>query len=247
MRRTVLFVDLDHTVLRGPLATAVVPFAVREMAEATERPPGTVHELLRAESRERRADPVCPLIRALDWGDIVRTVAARLRVRLSVDPDELARTCAGPPHSRVLGDAGNVLDRLAGPDRFLVAATRGLRKYQIPVLRRLGLLERFDAVLTPEDSGALKNRRAFYGRWPTRARLRVHAGDSYADDVAAPLRFGHRAVWRPRNPKPALDAADPFERASRVPLPEPGSRPDAVVHRLGELPRVVERLEGIGD
>jgi FMN phosphatase YigB (HAD superfamily) len=242
-RRSVLFIDLDHTLLRGPLSTVVVPAAIREMAAAADRPADDIHDLLRAESRNRRADPDFPLIRRLDWGDIIRTVARRLSVRLAVDPDDLARESSAPPHSIVLDDAEASLNQLSRPDRFLVAATRGLRKYQLPVLEGLELAEWFDAVLTPEDSGVLKTDRAFYGDWPDRAEISVHVGDSYRDDVAAPLGFGHRAVWRPRHLDVRLAKLDPFARAATVPLPEPGPRPNAVIHHLEELPAVVDHLE----
>ena len=242
-RRTVLFIDLDHTILRGPLSNVVVPTAIREMAVGTGRPAEEIHDFLRHESRSRRADPDFPLIRALDWSDIIRTVARRLAVSLSVDPDDLARKSSGPPHSMILDDAGAVLKQLSRPDRFLVAATRGLRKYQLPLLDGLGLRKRFHAVLTPEESGVLKTDRAFYGDWPERAGISIHVGDSYPDDVAAPIRFGHRAIWRPRNPNVGQTALDPFVRAASFSLPESGPRPDAVIHHLKELPAVVERLE----
>lgn len=245
-RRSVLFLDLDHTLLRGPLSTVVVPTAVRDMAQAARRAPAEVHDLLRAESRNRRADPDFPLFRALDWGDIIRTVAARLSVSLATDPDDLARECAGPPHSRLLDDAGTALGRLSRPDRFLVAATRGLRKYQLPLLARFKLWDRFDAVLTPEDSGVLKTDRAFYGDWPNRADISIHVGDSYSDDVAAPIRFGHRAIWRPRPPIGGRAGLDPFARAAAISLSESELRPDAVIHHLSELPAAVDRLEEMG-
>ncbi|MFP4033560.1 MAG: HAD family hydrolase [Desulfococcaceae bacterium] len=242
-RRSVLFIDLDHTLLRGPLSTVVAPAAIREMAAATGRPAEEIHDLLRRESRNRRADPGFPLIRALDWGDIIRTVARRLSVPLAADPDDLAGESSAPPHSVALDDAGAVLAQISSPDRFLVAATRGLRKYQLPVLAGLKLDQWFDAVLTPEDSGVLKTDRAFYGDWPDRAEISVHVGDSYRDDVAAPLGFGHRAVWRPRHPEARLAKLDAFARAAAVSPPESGPRPDAVIHHLKELPAVVERLE----
>lgn len=242
-RRSVLFIDLDHTILRGPLSTVVVPAAIREMVAATGRPAEEIHDLLRRESRNRRADPGFPLVRALDWGDIIRTVAGRLSVILAVDPDDLARESSAPPHSVALDGAGAVLAQLSRPDRFLVAATRGLRKYQLPVLAGLKLDRWFNAILTPGDSGVLKTDRAFFGSWPDRAEISVHVGDSYRDDVAAPIRFGHRAVWRPRKPEVHLAELDPFARAALVSLPEPGPRPDAVIHRLDELPFILEKLE----
>lgn len=245
-RRSVLFLDLDHTLLRGPLSTVVVPAAIREMAAATGRPAEEIHDLLRHESRNRRADPGFPLVRALDWGDIIRTVAGGLSVSLAIDPDDLAGESSAPTHSVALDGASAVLGQLSGPNRFLVAATRGLRKYQLPVLEGLELAEWFDAVLTPEDSGVLKTDRVFYGDWPNRADISIHVGDSYSDDVAAPIRFGHRAIWRPRPPIGGRAGLDPFARAAAIPLSESELRPDAVIHHLSELPAAVDRLEEMG-
>ena len=243
--RTVLFVDLDGTIIRGPFEGAVFPVLVGELAGATGLPPGELRQLVLQEYLGRQCDPHVPPVRAVDWDDIFATVAGRLGVRLQTSALEIVRSCAGPPHAAILEGADAVLGQLSSAHRALVVATRGLARYQRPVLDALGLTPLFADILTPDTHQALKRSLAFYGPWPRLTALQISVGDQYEDDVLAPRSFGFRAVWKPEGAHPALGELAPCARPAAYPYaPDQPLRPDAIILSLAELPAVVERLEG---
>lgn len=180
----------------------------------------------------------------MDWDDILATVAGQLGVRLDASPLEIVRGHAGPPHAAVLDEADVVLRRLAAPGRALVVASKGLARYQIPVLRALGLEGFFHDILTPESTGALKRDAAFFAPWLARARLAVMVGDHYEDDVVAPYRFGLRTVWKLNTAEDALRGVGPLARPHVHRYAQGQTvRPDAIILSLHELPEVIDRLD----
>ena len=88
----------------------------------------------------------------------------------------LFRTHAGPPDTVLHPGVLETLQALVAPERALVLATKGLRKYQHPILEALGILPYFNAILTPDSHHALKRNRAFYGDWPQQATLTILVG-----------------------------------------------------------------------
>jgi putative hydrolase of the HAD superfamily len=240
----VVFIDLDATILRGPFEPAVFPVVFGELARKTGLELQEIRRLAVQENLNRQHDPDCPAIRAMDWDDIFETVASRLGVRLEAHAVEIANAHAGPPDAAILDRADDVLKQMARPHRALVAATKGLAKYQHPVLDALGLTPLFTDILTPDVNRALKNRLAFYGDWPRVARLKISMGDHYEDDVVPPCQFGFKTVWK-RNPSNNdVNRRDPFGRPASFNYAQDQTvRPDAIIVSLSELPHVVEELE----
>jgi putative hydrolase of the HAD superfamily len=253
----VVFVDLDGTIMRGPFESAVFPAVLGELARKTSLDVSELRRLASLENLERQRDSKEFAARAMDWDDILSTVAERLGVTLETRALEIARSHAGPPDSAILDHADQVLKQLASLQRAIVVATKGLRKYQLPVLDALGLTPLFTEILTPDVNNALKNDLAFYGRWPASTRLQISVGDHYEDDVVAPKRFGFKVVWKIGTPdeetmeqlarvrsSEQLHKLDPFERPTSFEYAEHQTvRPDAIIFSLRELPEVVERLE----
>ena len=240
----VVLIDLDATILRGPFESAVFPVVLAELAVKSGLDMKEARRRVFQEYLDRQEAPGIPATLAVDWDDILDTVAARLGVRLEAKAVEIANSHAGPPYSAVLDDAGQVLQSLANPQRAIVVATRGLRKYQLPVLDALGLTPLFTDILTPDVHHALKQDVAFYGHWPRSTRLQISVGDHYEDDVAAPSRFGFKTVWKLNAPDGDLSQADPFDRPIRFNYSShQTTRPDAIILSLHELPQVVGELE----
>jgi FMN phosphatase YigB (HAD superfamily) len=183
----------------------------------------------------------------MDWDDIFLTLAAHLGAKLTVNAQELVQAHPGPPYSALHPEAYAALSQLAvaKPGRALILATKGLRKYQLPVLEALGILPFFDDVLTPDATQALKNSLAFYGRWPQHSAVQIMVGDTYAEDVLPAHSFGFKTVWRIHPAAGEPLAAYPFARPyARGGLPAGQVvRPDAVIQALSELPAVIDRLE----
>jgi len=243
--QSVVFIDLDATIIRGPFESAVFPVLFVELAQKSGLAVKEIRRWVIQENLDRQQDANCPAIRAMDWDDIFDTVAARLGVKLEAKAVDIASSHAGPPYAVVLDHADQVLNQLASPHRAIVAATKGLRKYQLPVLDALGLTPLFTDILTPDVSNALKRDPAFYGQWPASTRLQISVGDHYEDDVAPPRRFGFKVVWKVDPPDEGWGKLEqPFTRpANWGYLAGQTVRPDAIVFGLHELPQVVARLE----
>lgn len=242
---SVLFIDLDGTIMVNPFERAVWPVVIGEIAHRSGLFYDTVYQMIGDENQARQADESCSPVKAMDWDDITETVAHRLGVRLESRVVDLVQEYAAS-QSSVLDDAPRILRELARPDRALVVATKGLAKYQRPVLDALGLTPLFTDILTPDTHHGLKKHRRFFGDWPSRARLTIMVGDLYDDDVLYPGGHGFRTVWKPgcaAIPEP-LQRLDPFTRAREYPYPPEQSRPaDAILLTLHELPAVVQQLE----
>lgn len=237
-----VFFDLDHTLISGPFGVGVWPAVLGELAEKTGLDRQEIYRLLLAENEARQLDRAIPAVVAMDWDDITQSVARRLGVTLAASVCELA--IAHAAQSTMLDDGRAVLRQLTAPHRALVVATKGLAKYQRPVLDALGLTPLFDAVLTPDSYGALKKDRAFWGEWPGRVRLGIMVGDRHDDDVAGPAAVGFKTIWKVDDLPDRLQAKDPFSRALLYPYaPDQTPPADAIITTLQDVPDVVRRLE----
>jgi len=240
----VLFVDLDATIIRGPFESAVFPVVFGELAQKTGLAQADIRRQVMVENLARLRDPAVPAARAMDWDDIFEAVARRLGVGLEASGVAIAAAHAGPPYTAILDHADQILRQLVRPGRAIVIATKGLRKYQLPVLDALGLTPLCTGILTPDLQGALKGDPAFYDPWPRITRVQISFGDLYDDDVLGPKRLGFKAIWKLNAPNGALQQAGPLDRPAGFPYAaDQPVRPDAIVFSLSELPDVVEALE----
>lgn len=246
-QQSVIFIDMDRTLLEGPFISVVFPWVIGEISKKTGQDFAALLRQVRQENLNRLSDPAVNPVRAMDWDDIFAAAAGELGIHLQASAVELVRTHPGPPFTTLNPGVHEALRQLSNthPGRSLVLATKGLRKYQVPVLEACGLLPYFDDILTPDTSQALKQSRAFYGEWPGRTQLQVMVGDLYEDDVLPAHQFGFKTVlcsWEndttPIHPDPFARAQDHLEILRDRPI-----RPDAVIVSLLELPQVIDRME----
>ena len=249
-KQSVIFVDLDYTLFNGPFEYAV-ELACAELAGKSTEKIDTVRHMVKEENLDRMNDPDISAILAMDWDDVLQTVSERLKVQLETNVEEFVRSHCRVPYLQLLDDSVyQVLEQLSTPNRAIVVATNGLKKYQIPPLDALGLTPLFDGILTPDTHGVLKSERAFYGSWPESAHLQVMVGDDYEYDVLAPYELGFAAVWKPRIQDnrnwsdDSIQNAGPFLR-SLIFNHQNGQHvyPDAIIFGLSELPEVITQLE----
>lgn len=240
--KSAVFFDLDHTLISGPFGIGVWPAVLDELTQKTGLSRDEVYRIVLDENEARQLDESLSPVVAMDWDDITVKVAQRLGVTLEAKVCKLAAAHAA--QSTVLDNGRDVLRDLTAPHRSLVVATKGLAKYQQPVLDALGLTPLFADILTPDKHGGLKKHRAFWGDWPERTRLGIMVGDRYDDDVEAPGGFGFKTVWKVDELPPRLQPKDPFARALLYPYaPEQHTPADAIITTLAEVPEVVRRLE----
>jgi FMN phosphatase YigB (HAD superfamily) len=240
--QSAVFFDLDHTLISGPFGIGVWPALLDELTQKTSLSRDEIYRRMLDENETRQLDSSLSPVVAMDWDDMAAVVARRLGVSLEANVCALAAAHAA--QSTVLDNGCDVLRELAAPHRALVVATKGLAKYQQPVLDALGLTPLFNDILTPDKHGGLKKDRAFWGDWPERARLCIMVGDRYDDDIEAPGGFGFKTVWKVDELPARLQGKDPFARALLYPYaPEQTTPADAVITRLDELPDIVRRLE----
>lgn len=244
---TVIFFDLDGTLIDGPFKPVVLPAILGELA-ASGLEPTELRRLLAEENRRRQADPTCAATMAMDWDNILQALGKQLGIPVKTNAEALIREHAGPPYATLHPDALEALCSLTKPKRALVLATKGLHKYQQPILDALGLTPYLTAILTPDTHQALKHDRAFYGDWPDRAALTIMVGDYYTDDVLPARAFGFQPVWKIALLPEELRELDPQTRAMTYRYTaEQTARPAVIIQSLAELPEVIQNLEMINN
>lgn len=260
--KTVIFFDLDGTLMVNPFNRQIFPEVFAGLAAQTGRPADQWAAEVFGENARRMADPDPANFPAtMDWDDIIATVAARHGATFQRGSlPALAEKYATPPYINTLDDAVSALRTLREPGhRWLVVASMGLSKYQNPVMKALGLYDCFDDFLMPDLNGYLKTDPRFYGRYTGNGRQLqlIHVGDNYVHDVRIPAEIGAHPVLRLPVRDVEFAALDPFERPPLI--SEYGAMiqfypsnpryadmlPDAVVVSIQELPSVVARLEAL--
>lgn len=248
--QTIIFFDIDSTLVENQFGREALDVLIREIADATGRDIRHLgHELWRENKRRQDEDPDHPL--TMDWDDILETIAARYDVTLSQRGIDLWRAYADPEKVIINDDAPSVLETLKAQGHRLIIATKGLSKYQIPVLEVTKLLPYFEDILAPDVTGYLKTTPEYFHKYaPDESTLFIQVGDHYVDDVICPKRNGFYSILRA--PIEALRHYDAFERpyhlagnTEAIPtFPEMGSgiRPDAIVMSLQEVPDLVRRI-----
>src|SRR5438105_2587111 len=126
---TILFIDLDGTVMTNPFWTVVFPTLSDELSQKTGKNPDTIIKELIDENKRRLEQSVGSY--AMDWDDIAATVANNCGVKLVSSVIDLVRQHSGPPYTSILDDAALVLKSLAQQKpRKVIATSMGLSKYQ---------------------------------------------------------------------------------------------------------------------
>lgn len=260
-RRLAIGFDLDGVLMRNPFETCVIPRFQQLMAAAPALA-GTEPEAARVEARRRmgvewrRRMSVGDEVGAYDWDGIYRTVATELgaghEIVAQIDVAAWVRECCVVDvHIAALPGARAMLQRLSDAGARLVVVSNGFAIYQRPVLDALGLLDFFDAVVTPEAAGAAKPSPSIFR---AAGPLDYFVGDTLEHDVLGAGLAGIPVVWVKPDLPASLAGLEPRARASHPDLPglieatltaSPHSafqaadttncRPYAVVEHLGEL------------
>ncbi|MFF4779171.1 HAD family hydrolase [Microtetraspora fusca] len=225
MIRAVLF-DLDETLFdhRGAVTHAAVAWtralspghrpltdlpALWLELERRHLPAWHAGECSFAEQRRRRLRDFCRLMRLPLPTDLDAAYADFLRHY------EAAWTA--------FPDAADTVDTLTGRGLTLGILTNGVPVQQEAKLRRIGLMDRLDPVLTPDALGAFKPAPECYLAAAAKLGLRPQeillVGDDRELDAIGPSRVGMRGVWLDRHDTGHTDPHRPPRITSLRELP----------------------------
>jgi FMN phosphatase YigB (HAD superfamily) len=248
--QTILFFDLDATLIENHFSRKAIGPLLEEIAELSHVSVEHLAQEMNVENKHRQKNDPDNVL-TMDWEDIIATIAAKYGFSLSDSVDRRWQLMVNTVDIEILDDAPTMLKLLQNTQRKLVLATKGLSKYQNPILDVTGLGQFFDDMLTPDITGYLKTSAQYFDKYRQQEALFIQVGDHFYDDVICARRNGFHSIMRV--PIDSLSVYDPFDRPQQLDdfldeiptYPVEGSeiRPDAVVVSLQEVPDVVRRIE----
>jgi FMN phosphatase YigB (HAD superfamily) len=244
MKRTLLFFDLDDTILKNPMVDAVFPAIFKQFRSYH---PELTDEILWKEINSILLPRYhARKIEAFDWDDLIQRVAKKYGIPFDTPIEKMIEENAHVPYIKIFDHVHETLEALKKDNRFVLAiGTNGHWRYQKPSVKALGLLEYFDYVCTPDRTGYLKGSQGFYASALNGSQLQITIGDQYDADVEEPLLLGFHSIWRPAElpAKTSLEQT-PFQRAQLMDIPAPYTRrPDAVITGFSELLPVIDEID----
>ena len=219
------FVDLDYTVFVNPFWPGVFPHFARHVAARSLSQPSeqaVIDDLM----TRSKALSVAGDVGANDWDTLMRASAGAFGASWSQPVAGLVERYRDL--AVAVPGAREMLAALRAAGWSCVAASAGYRRFQLPTLAHLGLLQCFDGLRFADDAGMLKRRRPFYGAIGPDVTHVACIGDSYVDDCLYPVHFGFATVW--------------FTGARRSSPLRCGSAPHA---RVEDLASVIGVLDGV--
>lgn len=266
--------DLDGVLQRNPFymgsPQGVFGHIRRELAKYVTDPDPEQAVLDRIVREHRRRMETGQMAPAHDWDEMVALVAREVGYPGQIDVSALVEQyCQVPGLVWAYEGAHECLDQLRAQGHTLVSVTNGFRSYQAPVLRTIGLLDRFETLITPDAVGAGKPEVAIFRAAEAYGSPCIHVGDVLPHDIAGAKRAGWMGIYivQPNAPgytelPPELAALKPWERPAagmdwlenrlerdrrwhgHPPAELSECTPDAVVHHLLEIPETVAHLLG---
>ncbi len=214
--------DLDGVLMPSPLRQTVFAQLSKVLGEFWAYKQGISLEEAQAQlvdmvwgQRSRRI-AAGDLVGAYDWDAIISSVARSLGYgqgfSIAQMAEERCRDAQGlPGYPEVPG----VLGRLSEMGVYMVVITNGYARYQMPVLRALGLVPYFRRIVTSDLVGHAKPEREIFEYAFNDVALdrRYHVGDTLSQDVAGANAAGVRSIWLNRGLPASFRARAPSQRS----------------------------------
>lgn len=229
--RIVYIFDMDGVLVNGPFKRGVFPEVCKVLrpyviASYDDGEEDITKRIMNAiQSRVRSL--VCEgyAMAAYDWDAVLNWVAQKFGYPDSLDITRMVeKYCTMPGYVSLCDkDVPEVLDILRSKGGRLVILTNGFLRYQRPVLESLGLLSKFDIIVTPTEIGTVKpDPEAFEGVLRLTQTMETDAtdlygvvvGDSLSQDIWGANKAGLISVWKVDTLPTPWRMLDPKERAS---------------------------------
>lgn len=270
----VISFDLDGVLERNPLHSnrpdGVFGHITRQLAPHVPQPhpdPAIAAMRLILEEHHTRLHQG-RMVAAHDWDDIVRTIAASLGYPGTFDVAALiTEYCERPGLISLYPGARECLEATAAQGHTLVSITNGLRAYQEPVMRKLGIFDLFRTVITPDAVGTAKPFAPIFRAAEAHGSPCIHVGDTLPHDIAGARRAGWLAIYIVQMTAPGATPLPP-DVATLAPTARPAAAgdwlqsrlerdrrwhgfppvelaecmPNAIVDRLDEVPDAIQAL-----
>lgn len=243
--------DLDGTLMQNPFGKWVFP-EINRIVKKENKYAKDIHSQLVLEHKSRMDKD--KIVEAYDWDDILQEVIKRNGLQINLDIEKLVISHSISPKVYLLEE-----DLLASLEKFkekgfsLAAVTNGYYKYQLPVLKTLGLLPYFDLVITPDREGYAKPNIKMLKRLIEKATIVAHVGDRIDHDIVFSNELGIAPILMYKNMPESLMKVDPRKRIesdicinycinkwgnetgiNAIEFKEK-QKPEIVIHSVGEL------------
>jgi FMN phosphatase YigB (HAD superfamily) len=195
MSKTVIFLDLDHTLIENPFASAIFPPLCSKIGMQVGKTGDAILEEILIEQIKRVGEKKGP-VQEVDWQSIIESVTSRLGATFLDDIELSVKQHSIPPHSYSYPGAVDTLSEMKKRDWTLIASSKGLWRYQSHVLMGLELHRFFDGFAMPDLLGYRKTERSFYIPFIREAEKVIIVGDNLLEDIFYPRTFGFRTIWK---------------------------------------------------
>ncbi len=185
-----VLMDLDDTIIFNAFADRVFPQYIDRISSETGASPFRIKSMV-YEEHYRYLSALDP--RCFDWELIVNSVAKKLGVNLSIPLSTVQDEACSEPFLKKLDGADELLNRIRSLGLRIYVFSNGYSKYQAEALKRLGIYDMFDGMITPEELGSIKSSPDFYRGFSPEDTLVI--GDNYFFDVEAPSELRFDTVW----------------------------------------------------
>jgi putative hydrolase of the HAD superfamily len=215
MKKQWITFDLDGTLMQNPFVDWVFPEIEAQIRSKHPSKEFEVKSKLVDEHNRRMGEN--KIVDAYDWDDIVNQLICDEGLSIEIDIEELVQKHSTTDKVYLLEHS--ILDVLKGlKDRgyMLAAVTNGFRKYQLPVMKALGLVEYFDDIITPDLVGVGKPDTGMFKHLSEDGEIIAHIGDRVDHDVHVGKVLGVKTILINRKLSDELQALDPIERTAHI-------------------------------
>jgi putative hydrolase of the HAD superfamily len=214
MKKQWITFDLDGTLMQNPFVEWVFPEIEATISKHSSKEIEVKKRLVDEHNRRMGENKI---VDAYDWDDIVKQLIHDEGLSIKIDIEELVQRHSTTDkvyllEHRIL----EVLKGLKDKGYMLAAVTNGFYKYQLPVMKVLGLDEYFDDIITPDIVGVGKPDTGMFKHISQDGEIIAHIGDRIDHDVHVGKVLGVKTILVNRKLPDELHTLGPIERSAHT-------------------------------